>query len=227
MGRVFGYVRVSTARQADEGESLATQERQVAGYAMMKGWALEPMVVERGVSGSVPLAERKEGGPLFAQLKKGDVVISPKLDRLFRSALDALHTIEVLRKRGVSLHLLDIGGDVCGNGVSKLFLTVLSAVAEFERERNGERVSQVKEDQRAAGRYLGGVVPFGWRTPPGWEKGKGGDLVPHAEEQAAIAEIVAMRAEKKSLRSIAAAMKAKGHEISHEGVAGVLRAQPA
>jgi hypothetical protein len=41
------------------------------------------------VSGSVPATERPAGGPLFARLMKGDVVIAPKLDRLFRSALDA------------------------------------------------------------------------------------------------------------------------------------------
>jgi DNA invertase Pin-like site-specific DNA recombinase len=59
---------------------------------------------------SVPIAERPAGGRLFAKLKKGDIVIAPKLDRLFRSALDALQVVEDLKKRGVSLHLLDLGG---------------------------------------------------------------------------------------------------------------------
>jgi putative DNA-invertase from lambdoid prophage Rac len=68
-------------------------------------------VVEEGVSGSVPVAERPAAGPLFALLRKGDVVIAPKLDRLFRSALDALKVVEDLKKRVVSLHLLDLGGD--------------------------------------------------------------------------------------------------------------------
>ena len=58
----------------------------------------------------VPIAERPVGGRLFAKLKKGDIVIAPKLDRLFRSALDALQVVEDLKKRGVSLHLLDLGG---------------------------------------------------------------------------------------------------------------------
>jgi DNA invertase Pin-like site-specific DNA recombinase len=42
---------------------------------------------------------RPAGGPLFAKLTKGDVVIAPKLDRLFRSALDALKVVEALRDR--------------------------------------------------------------------------------------------------------------------------------
>jgi DNA invertase Pin-like site-specific DNA recombinase len=87
----------------------------------MHGLKLDDVVIEEGVSGSVPVAERPAGGPLFAGLMKGDVVIAPKLDRLFRSALDALTVVEDLRKRGVALHLLDLGGDISGNGLSKLF----------------------------------------------------------------------------------------------------------
>lgn len=78
----FGYCRVSTAKQAAEGESLDVQRRQIEGYAHMHGLALEEIVVEEGVSGSVPVAERPAAGPLFAKLTKGDAVIAPKPDRL-------------------------------------------------------------------------------------------------------------------------------------------------
>ena len=78
-----------------------------------------------------------------------------------------------MRKRGVSLCLLDLGGDISGNGMCKLFLTIAAAFAEAERDRISERVSQVKADQKARGRYLGGTVPFGYR------RGESGELVPH------------------------------------------------
>ena len=55
---VYGYVRVSTARQANEGESLEVQRRQIEGYALMHALTLAGVVVEEGVSGSVPVAER-------------------------------------------------------------------------------------------------------------------------------------------------------------------------
>jgi len=51
-----------------------------------------------------------------------------------------------------------------------------------------------------------------------------GELVPHEAEQGAIREIVALRAQGKPLRAIAEALVAKGHKLSHEGVAGVLKA---
>src|ERR1019366_1751195 len=75
---VFGYVRVSTMRQAEDGESLDVQERTIAGYAMMHGLKLTETFVEGGVSGSVPLAERAQGKAMLTALKAGDVVITAK-----------------------------------------------------------------------------------------------------------------------------------------------------
>ena len=214
---IYGYCRVSTLKQADEGESLDVQRRQIEGYAHMHGLTLTEVLVEGGVSGSVPVEERPVGGPLFAKLGRGDIVIAAKLDRLFRSALDALKVVESLKVRGVKLHLLDLGGDIAGNGISKLFLTIAAAFAEAERDRIRERISQVKADQKARGRYLGGTVPFGYR------RGDDGELVPQEAEQEAVREMVVLRAQGRALRAIASEMQAKGYSISHEGVAGVLR----
>ena len=127
------------------------------------GMTLDEIVVEEGVSGFMPVSERAKGGALFVKLKAGDVVIAPKFDCLFRSLLDALRVVEDLKKRGVFLHLLDLGGDISGNGLSKLFLTIAAAFAEAERDRIRERIGQVKADQKARGRYLGGGRPFGFQ----------------------------------------------------------------
>ena len=60
--------------------------------------------------------------------------------------------------------MIDLGGDTTGNGVSKLVFTILSAVAEAERDRTRERIAEVKRDQRQRGRYRGGTPPFGWHV---------------------------------------------------------------
>jgi putative DNA-invertase from lambdoid prophage Rac len=120
---------VSTDRQASEGERLGAQQRTIEGYAMMLGLPVAKVFVERGVSGSTPLGKRPEGGRLLQALKAGDVLITPKLDRMFRSARDALDVLDCLKGQGVSLHMIDLGGDVTGNGISKLVFTILSAVA--------------------------------------------------------------------------------------------------
>src|SRR5215204_4038930 len=149
--KTFGYLRVSTAEQASHGESLVTQKQQVTGYAMMKGWTVDGFFIEAGVSGSVPLAERPEGKRLLAVVKPGDVVVTPKLDRMFRSASDALGTLEEPKDQGIGLHMIDLGGAVCGNGISKLIVTILSAVAENERDRILERIRDVKRHLAARG----------------------------------------------------------------------------
>lgn len=195
--KVFLYSRVSTAEQAGKGDSLDVQERQATGYAMMKGWEVDASFIEAGVSGSVPLADRPEGARLLAAVRKGDIVITAKLDRMFRNAADALGTLEALKEQGVALHMIDLGGDVCGNGISKLVFTILSAVAENERERIRDRIRDVKRHLAAQGVYGGGKVPFGFDMIEG-------RLIEKPTEQAAIADMQWRRRAGQSYASIGA-----------------------
>ncbi|ESY84561.1 resolvase [Mesorhizobium sp. LNHC220B00] len=201
--KVFGYIRVSTFEQANSGESLETQKRAIEGYAMMKGWTITETFTEAGVSGSVPLAERPEGQRMVAGIGSGDIIITPKLDRMFRNATDALVTLEELKGSKVELHMLDLGGDVCGNGISKLVFTILSAVAENERDRIRERIRDVKRSMASRGLYNGGKRPFGFDVV---EAGGQQRLVPNEAEQATLARMVAMRAENQSFNKIGQAI---------------------
>lgn len=193
---VYGYSRVSTDRQADEGESLTVQERQIKGWCMMHGHDLTEMFVDSGVSGSVPVGSRPAGAELMKRLKAGDIIVAPKLDRLFRSALDALQTVEAMRGKKVSIWLLDHLGEITGNGMAKAFLTIAAAFAELERDQIRERIVGVKRDQKARGRYLGGKVPFGFKKEQRFRDGKIVTLLEPVEaEQKIVAEIRAIRAE--------------------------------
>ena len=215
----YAYVRVSTERQAEEGESLGAQQRQLEGYAQMLALGIDRVFVERGASGSTPLAERPEGGKLLEALKAGDVILAAKLDRMFRSALDALAVLGELRDLGVALHLIDLGGDVTANGIAKLVFTILAAVAEAERDRIRERIADVKRDQRQRGRYLGGAVPFGHVV------GGDGQLVEDPAQQAAIATMCALRASGWALRAIACEVERRhGLKLSHVVVARLIKA---
>jgi len=210
---VYAYVRVSTERQADEGVSLEEQIRRIEGRALEQGWRIAEVFIERGISGSVPLGDRPEGARLVAVLQPGDVVIAAKLDRMFRSAWDAINVIRDFQRRRISLWLLDLGGDVSGDGIARLVLTILAAIAEFERERIGERIRDAKRHQKRAGQYLGGDRPFGWRI------GEDGVLIEDETEQNALAEMRALRSAGSSYRGIAEHIKkTRGIEISHQGV---------
>jgi len=218
---IYPYTRVSTSMQADEGESLAVQQRQIEGWALMHGHTLDGGFEERGVSGAIPVAERPEGRRLWASLLKGDMIVAAKLDRLFRSALDALQTVKELKAKGISLILLDLGHeDVSSNGMSKTFLTIAAAFAEAERDRIRERVSQSKADQKSRGRYLGGKIPFGFRV-------EDGALVEVAEEQEIIATAKALRAGNAPLRTIQRHLvEVHGRKLSLDALSRIVGAVP-
>ncbi len=162
----FGYVRVSTLQQANEGDSLETQLRQIKSYSELKGYSIpsENLITEKGVSGSLEFEKRPEGAKLFASLQRGDVLVFSKLDRAFRNTRNALNTLHELKQRGVSVHFIDLGGDVTNDGIGSVIFTILSAFASFERERIATRIREVKQVQKAEGKFLGGLPKFGYRV---------------------------------------------------------------
>ena len=147
----------------------------------------------------------------------GDVVIAAKLDRMFRSALDALTVIKEFQRRKISLWLLDVGGDVSGNGVAKLMLTILSAFAEFERDRISERIKDAKRQMRAEGRLQGGKRPFGYRVDAN------GKLHEDPREIPALSAMRELRAAGKSYRAIAQALAEDGITVDHTTIRNILQ----
>lgn len=158
------YARCSTDEQAS---SLKEQERKLRAFAQMQG--VEPFDVvyyeDKGVSGAIPLSERPSGARLVADVRSGDMVIAAKVDRIFRSAVDALVTVEDFTKAKINLVLLDMGMEsVTQNGISKMFFTLLSAFAEFERGRIAERMRDGRNAKKERNGHLGGSAPYGFRV---------------------------------------------------------------
>ena len=195
-GRFFGYLRVSTDRQAVEGVSLKEQEARLRGYAQSLGMTVTDIVVEAGVSGSKSLAKRPKGSLLLQHLQSGDHIAVTKLDRFSRSSSDALNTIEDLTRRGVTLHCLDLGGAVNTDGVGKLVFSILAAVAEMERSRIAERVRDAKTHLRQAGYFTGGHRAVGYAV-------QDKKLVADPHWQTALAAMKAWRSEGMPYRTIA------------------------
>jgi len=211
---IFGYIRVSTLQQASEGESLETQLRQIQSYSVLKGFdiPLENFITEKGVSGSLEFEKRPEGSRLFNQLASGDVLIFSKLDRAFRNTRNALNTLHELKQRGISVHFIDLGGDVTNDGIGSVIFTILSAFATFERERIATRIREVKQVQKAEGKFLGGFTRFGYRVSE--ER-----LEKDIDQQKIINEMKDMRRRGMSLRRISLWLD-KAHQIkmSHSTV---------
>lgn len=164
---ILGYARVSTNAQAGpEKTSLEDQENKIRAYATSIGadrFGVQ-IYVDGGVSGATPLDRRPEGKRLLADVRAGDTIVAAKLDRLFRSAVDALTTAERWQDEGIKLVLYDISTEpVYDSPVAKMFFNILAAVANFERERIGERIEAGKRGKAEKGGHLGGRPPFGYR----------------------------------------------------------------
>jgi putative DNA-invertase from lambdoid prophage Rac len=95
--------------------------------------------------------------------------------------------------------MIDLGGDVLGNGIGKLVFTILAAVADNERERIRERIIAVKRDMASRGLHSGGERPFGYDIV---REGKDRRLVPNEAEQRAIAGMREARGRGDSYRAI-------------------------
>ena len=121
--------------------------------------------------------------------------MAAKLDRMFRSASDALVTAKLLQDRGVDLILIDIGVDpVTANGTAKLFFGMLAVFADFERDIITERTRNGTRLKRAKQGFLGGNPPFGYRVEG---KGREAKLVPDERECEIIRTVKELAATKK------------------------------
>jgi len=185
---LLGYARVSTSEQAgDDRYSLESQEKVIRGFAMAKGFNQFDVSVytDPGGSASVPLRQRPSGKRMLEDAKAGDTVIASKLDRMFRSAGDALNMTEIFKERNINLVLFDLGTEpINSNGLSQFFFTVIAAVAQLERTMIKERIVGGKKSKKAAGGHVGGEPPYGYSIAG---RSRGAKLVEVEEEQKVLA----------------------------------------
>lgn len=147
MPRTFAYLRVSTPGQTTDNQLT---EIQAAGFT------IEPRrLVTETVSGSIAASQRRGFARLLDRLEAGDVLVVTKLDRLGRNAMDVGATVAKLEKFGVRVHCLALGGVDLTSSTGKLTMTVINAVAEFERDLLIERTQAGLSRARAEGKRLG------------------------------------------------------------------------
>jgi DNA invertase Pin-like site-specific DNA recombinase len=148
--RVALYARVST-RDKDQDPELQLQPMRE--YAAARGWQATEYVDH---APAADLAGRTAWARLLEDVRRRrvDLVLAWKLDRPFRSTLHCLRTLEDLAHRGVGFACLTQEIDTT-NPTGRLLLTILAAVAEFERGLLAERVREGMTNARRKGVRLG------------------------------------------------------------------------
>ncbi len=151
--QVLGYVRVSTAEQADSGLGLASQEATIRSACERRGWELLDVVADEGESGKSLDRRGLQGALSRIAAGEADGLVAAKLDRISRSVRDFADLLDWFDVAGATLVALDVGVDTSTPG-GKLICNVFSAVAEWERDTIGGRTSDGLAALRAQGRPI-------------------------------------------------------------------------
>src|SRR4051812_17926212 len=144
-GQVVGYARTSTV---DQEAGVEAQQRGLAAAGCRKVFA------EQASS----IGKRGQLAAALDYLRDGDLLVVTKPDRLARSVADLLGIITKLQAKGVGLRILSMGGQSVDTATptGRLMLTMLGAVAEFERalmlERQREGIAKAKGEGKYKGR---------------------------------------------------------------------------
>lgn len=148
MSRLFAYVRVSTTGQTTDNQIA---EIRASGFEVQVR-----RVVSETVSGSLAAKEREGFRKLLDRIEEGDILVVTKMDRLGRNAMDVRATVELLAEMGVKVHCLALGGVDLTSSTGRMTMSVINAVAEFERdlliERTNAGLTRAKEQGKVLGR---------------------------------------------------------------------------
>ena len=139
IGMIFGYARVSTKTQARDGNSLDAQQ------AALTAAGAEKIYTDTFTGTKM---DRPEWDRLRAQLRRGDVLIVTRLDRLARSVSQASGMITDMIDEGITINVLNLG-ILSNDSVNTLLRNVLLSFAQFERDMIVQRTQEGKAVARA------------------------------------------------------------------------------
>jgi site-specific DNA recombinase len=208
--KAYGYCRVSSVGQAIDGVSLDAQRGKIEAWCNANDVELADVFVDAGLSGG--RADNRQGlqDALNAVTKgKGHVLVIYSLSRMARSTKDTILIAERLQKAGANLVSLSEKIDTT-SAAGKMVFRMLAVFAEFEKDLASERTKLAAAHKRSKGE--------GWaHAPYGQAKDDDGRLVPDDGESSVVAEVLALRAEGKSIRGIVDEMNARGIQTRGQG----------
>jgi site-specific DNA recombinase len=199
----IGYIRVSTEDQAKEGVSLDNQKSKIEAYCLLKDLELREVIEDAGISAKNLRRPGVQRVLKLARRREVDAVVVYKLDRIFRSTVDALETTKAFDKWGVSFHSIEETLDT-RSAMGRFFFTLTAALAEMERRLIGERTKAALCHKRSRNEKTGGDIPFGYELTPQ------GLLRRNDEEQRVIRTIKRLHGEGFSLRRICSELEREG-----------------
>ena len=192
----YFYGRNSDLDSFERNSSIQTQKSKAESYANIKELKIDVYITEQ-ISGTIPFERRPRGFELFQKLKKNDHLICSHLDRFGRNTLDLLQMVEKFKRKKISLHFVDVGGEVTGSdAMGSVFLKLLSVFAEYYAKQCSEKSKATKQRMIKENRYTGGKKKFGY------DLDENNYYVPCEKEQSLIRQMQTMRSAGESYKII-------------------------
>lgn len=201
--RAIVYRRVSSDDQVESGAGLAAQADDCGKWCQVNGVEAADDFSDEGVSGAAGLDKRPGLLAAIAALRKGDVLLVAKRDRLGRDPIVVAMAEAACARKGA--RVVSVAGEGTGadDPTSVLMRRIVDAFSEYERLVIKAR-TKVALQAKLRRSELAGAVPYGWDSPDGER------LVENSVEQQGIATMRRLRAEGRTLREIAAALTLEG-----------------
>jgi len=207
---VGGYIRVSSAKQVREGESLDDQKRSIERYTQAHDYHLYRIYSDEGISGA------KIDRPALVEMKRDaekglfNRVAFTALDRLGRDAIDTLANYRFFEEKGIPLYSIKEGIDT-STSVGRLTRTILAAIAEMERERIRDRVIVGLIGRANDGKPIGKTT-FGYR----WDKEKKAYIIEPGEARIYKMIVDLFLNKNRSLLATAKTLNEKGYRTRYK-----------
>lgn len=212
--KAFGYVRVSTKMQVEEGFSLANQQREIEEYAEGNKMKLVKIYVDAGKSGK-NITGRPQFMEMLQAIQNGadvDYVIINTLTRFGRNAADSTNALQIFDDYNVNLYCIQEHLD--SFGIGKTIIQISSAFAEMERENIRETTRAGRYQKARMGLWNGAQAPFGYRIE------RGGDgILKIDEEEAKVVRLIFDKyvAEEGGVNGIATWLNTNGYKKKPRG----------
>lgn len=155
------YVRVSTEEQAREGYSISGQLKKLKAFCVSQEWEIADVYSDEGISAKN--MERPELQRMLKDIEKGKVecVLVYRLDRLTRSVLDLYNMLDVFERHNCKFKSATEVYDTT-TAMGRMFITIVAALAQWERENMGERIAFGFTEKVRQGKYPLNFAPIGY-----------------------------------------------------------------
>lgn len=152
--RVAGYVRVSTAEQADKGAGLTAQRVAIEAACLSRGWTLVEVFEDGGLSGKTIKRPGLDAALSLIEGGGADGLVVSKVDRLSRSLLDFAALMHRAEQKRWAILVLDLGVDT-STPTGEMTASIIAAAAQYERRLIGQRTREALAVRRSQGVRLG------------------------------------------------------------------------